>query len=72
VSAQLRFFLCVFFQNNEIYEQFQSVFRPHHSSKTVLIQMTIRPRPYLNLDLSAAFDTNQLQNSTGVQGQALR
>ncbi len=84
LSAQL----CSFLKNNYIYEEFQSGFRPHHSTKTALVKITndlllasdkgcISLR--VLLELSAAFDTidhdiliDRLQNYTGIQGQALR
>ncbi|XP_073702519.1 uncharacterized protein [Garra rufa] len=83
VSAQL----CSFLQNN-IFEEFQSGFRPHHSTETALVKITNDlllasdqgcVSLLVLLDLSAAFDTidhdiliDRLQNYTGIQGQALR
>ncbi len=73
---------------NYIYEEFQSGFRPRHSTKTALVKITndlllASDKGYISLlvllDLSAAFDTidhdiliYRLQNYTGIQGQALR
>ncbi len=84
VSAQL----CSFLQKNDIYEEFQSGFRPRHSTETALVKITndlllASDKGCISLlvllDLSAAFDTidhniliDRLQNYTGVQGQALR
>uniref|UniRef100_A0A8C1P2D5 Reverse transcriptase domain-containing protein n=1 Tax=Cyprinus carpio TaxID=7962 RepID=A0A8C1P2D5_CYPCA len=84
VSAQL----CSFLQKNDLYEEFQSGFRPHHSTETALVKITndllLASDQCCNsllvfLDLSAAFDTidhdiliDRLQNYTGIQGQALR
>ncbi len=74
-------------KNNYIYEEFQSGFRPHHSTETVLVKITndlllASDQGCISLlvllDLSAAFDIlidiliDQLQNYTGIQGQALR
>ena len=83
VSAQL----CSFLQENDIYEKFQSGFRPYHSTETALVKITndlllASDQGCISilvlLDLSAAFDTidhkillDRLQNYTGVQGQAL-
>ncbi len=84
VSAQL----CSFLQKNNLCEEFQSSFRPRHSTETALVK--IRNDLLLasdqgcisllvSLDLSAAFDTidhdiliDRLQNYMGIQGQALR
>ncbi len=84
VSAQL----CSFLQKNDIYEEFQSVFRPRHSTETALFKMTndlllASDQGCISLlvllDLSAAFDTidhdiliDRIQNYTGIQGQGLR
>ncbi len=84
VSAQL----CSFLLKNDIYEEFQSGFRPHHSTETALVKITNELllasdqgciSLLVLLDLSAAFDTidhdiliDRLQNYTGIQGQALR
>ncbi len=84
VSAQL----CSFLQKNDIYEEFQSGFRPRHSTETALVKITndlllASDKGCISLlvllDLSAAFDTidhailiDRLQNYTGIQGQALR
>ncbi len=84
VSAQL----CSFLQNNYLYEEFQSGFRPHHSTETALVKITndlllASDQGCISLlvllDLSAAFDTidhdiliERLQNYMGIQGQALR
>ncbi len=72
---------------NYIYEEFQSGFRPRHSTETALVKITNDLLAsdqgcillLVLLDLSAAFDTidhgiliDQLQNYTGIQGQALR
>ncbi len=83
-SAQLGFFL----QKNYIYEEFQSGFRPRHSTETALVKITndlllASDQGCISLlvllDLSAAFDTidhviliDRLQNYAGIQGQALR
>ncbi len=84
VSAQL----CSFLQKNYIYEEFQSGFRPRHSTETALVKITndlllASDKGCISLlvllDLSAVFDTidhdiliDRLQNYTGIQGQALR
>ncbi len=84
LSAQL----CSFSQKNDIYEEFQSGFRPHHSTETALVKMTndlllASDQGCISLlvllDLSAPFDTidhdiliDRLQNYMGIQGQALR
>ncbi len=84
VSAQL----CSFLQKKYIYEEFQTGFRPRHSSKTALATCTndlllASDQGCISLlvllYLSAAFDTvdhdiliDRLQNYTGIQGQALR
>ncbi len=85
VSAQL----CSFLQKKkDIYEEFQSGFRPRHSTETALVKITndlllASDKGCISLlvllDLSAAFDTidhdiliDRLQNYTGVRGQALR
>ncbi len=82
-SAQLCFLL-----KNDIYEEFQSGFRPRHSTETALVKITndlllASDQDCISLlvllDLSAAFDTidhdiliDRLQNYTVIQGQALR
>ncbi|KAI2647458.1 putative RNA-directed DNA polymerase from transposon BS [Labeo rohita] len=84
ISAQL----CSFLQKNDIYEEFQSGFRPHHSTETALVKITndlllASDQGCISLlvllDLSAAFDTidhdiliDRLQNYAGIQGQALK
>uniref|UniRef100_A0A9J8BRN4 Reverse transcriptase domain-containing protein n=1 Tax=Cyprinus carpio carpio TaxID=630221 RepID=A0A9J8BRN4_CYPCA len=84
VSAQL----CSYLQKNYLYEEFQSGFRPHHSTETALVKITndlllASDQGCISLlvllDLSAAFDNidhdillDRLQNYTGIQGQALR
>ncbi len=80
VSAQL----CCSLLKNYIYEEFQSGFRPHHSTETALVKITndlllASDQGCISLlvllDLSAAFDTidhdillDRLQNYTGIQG----
>ncbi len=75
-------------KKTDIYEEFQSDLRPHHSTETALVKMTndlllASDKGCISLlvllDLSAAFDTidhgiliDRLQNYTGIQGQALR
>ncbi len=84
VSAQL----CSFLLKNYFYEEFQSGFRPRHSTETALVKITKNLllasdqgciSLLVLLDLNAAFDTidhdiliDRLQNYTGIQGQALR
>ena len=84
VSAKLSTFL----HKNDLYEGFQSGFRPHHSTETALVKITndlllASDQGCISflvlLDLSAAFDTidhdiliDRLQNYTGIQGRALR
>ncbi len=61
-------------KNIYIYEEFQSGFRLHHTTETALVRPRLHPLLVL-LEPSAAFDTidhDQLQNYTGIQGQALR
>ncbi len=75
------------FAQNDIYEEFQSGFRPPHSTETALVKIINDLLLALDqgcisllvlLDHSAAFNTidhdiliDQLQNYTGIQGQAL-
>ncbi len=84
VSAQL----CSFLQKKDLCEEFQSGFRPRHSTETALVKITndlllASDQGCISLlvllDLSAAFNTidhdilvDRLQNYTGIQGQALR
>ncbi len=84
MSAQL----CSFLQKKYLREEFQSGFRPRHSTETALVKITndlllASDQGCISLlvllDLSAAFDTidhdilvDRLQNYTGIQGQALR
>ncbi len=79
---------CTKLEKKYIYEEFQSGFRPHHSTETALVKITndlllASDKGCISLlvllDLSAAFDTidhdiliDRLQNYTGIQGQALR
>ncbi len=72
VSSQLYSFL----EKNVICEDFQSGFRPFHSTETALIRVT--NDLLVLLDLSAAFDTidhnillNRLENFIGISGSAL-
>ncbi|KAI2657273.1 RNA-directed DNA polymerase from mobile element jockey [Labeo rohita] len=80
--------LCSFLQKNDICEEFQSGFRPHHSTETALVKITndlllASDQGCISLlvllDHSAAFDTidhdiliDRLQNYAGIQGQALK
>ncbi len=82
-SSQLYFFL----EKNYICEDFQSGFRPSHSTETALIRVTndLLVSSYRGcisllvlLDLSAAFNTidhnillNRLENFVGISGSAL-
>ncbi len=75
-------------QENDIYEEFQSGFRPRHSTETALVTITndlllASDQGCISLlvllDISAAFDTidhdiliDRLQNYTGIQGQAFK
>ncbi len=75
-------------KKKDIYEEFQSGFRPRHSTETALVKITndlllASDQGCISLlvllDPSAAFDTidhdiliDRVQNYTGVQGQALR
>ncbi len=83
VSSQLYSFL----EKNDICEDFQSGFRPYHSTETALIRVTNDLLLSSNrgciallvlLDLSATFDTidnnillNRLENFVGISGSAL-
>ncbi|KAJ0000369.1 hypothetical protein NQD34_012211 [Periophthalmus magnuspinnatus] len=83
VSSQLHHHL----KSNNLYEKFQSGFRPSHSTETALIRVTndlMRASDsgsislLILLDLSAAFDTvdhhillHRLQHYTGLSGTAL-
>ncbi len=80
--------LCSFLQKYYIFEEFQSDFRPHHSTETALVKTTndlllasdqCCISLLVLLDLSAVFNTidhdiliDRLQNYTGIQGLALR
>ncbi len=84
VSAQLYSFLL----KNYIFEEFYLGFRPHHSTETALVKISNDLLLASDqgcilllvlLDHSTAFNTidhdiliDQLQNYTGIQGQALR
>ncbi len=83
VSSQLYSFL----EKNYICEDFQSGYRPSHSTETALVRVTndlllSSDQGFISLlvllDLSAAFDTidhnillNRLENSVGISGSAL-
>ncbi len=83
VSSQLYSFL----EKNDICEDFQSGFRPYHSTETALIRVTndlllSSDRGCISLlvllDLSTAFETidhnillNRLENFVGISGSAL-
>ena len=80
--------LCDFLLLNNCFDDFQSGFRPHHSTETALIKVTndIRLNTDRNkvtvlvlLDLSAAFDTvdhvillQRLEDWVGISGPALK
>lgn len=75
-------------ENNQLYEQFQSAYKPYHSVETALIQVTDNILCNIDdnnsvllilLDLSAAFDTldhkillNTLTNWFGIEKKALQ
>ena len=77
-----------FLQRNNCFDEFQSGFRPHHSTETALIKVTNDIRLNTDagkvsvlvlLDLSAAFDTvdhvillQRLEDWVGVSGTALK
>uniref|UniRef100_A0A3B1J1G3 Reverse transcriptase domain-containing protein n=1 Tax=Astyanax mexicanus TaxID=7994 RepID=A0A3B1J1G3_ASTMX len=79
--------LCSYLQRNQIYEKFQSGFRPYHSTETALVKITNDLLTAADqgcasllvlLDMSAAFDTidhtillERLENMVGVTGTAL-
>ncbi len=83
VSSQIFSFL----EKNDICEDFQSGFRPYHSTESALIRVTNnlllssdrgRISLLVLLDLSATFDTidhnillNRLENDVGIRGSAL-
>ncbi len=83
VSSQL----CSLLETNDICEDFQSGFKPYHSTETALIRVTndlllSLDCGYISLlvlmDLSALFDTidhnillNRLENYVGNRGSAL-
>uniref|UniRef100_A0AAR2KHK1 Reverse transcriptase domain-containing protein n=1 Tax=Pygocentrus nattereri TaxID=42514 RepID=A0AAR2KHK1_PYGNA len=83
VAQQLGSYL----QRNQIYEKFQSGFRPHHSTETALVKITNDlllaadqgcVSLLVLLDLSAAFDTidhnillERLEKMVGITGTAL-
>uniref|UniRef100_A0A8C6TTC4 Reverse transcriptase domain-containing protein n=1 Tax=Neogobius melanostomus TaxID=47308 RepID=A0A8C6TTC4_9GOBI len=83
IYQQLTYFLL----SNNVFDTFQSGFRPHHSTETALIKVTNDIRMNTNagkvsvlvlLDLSAAFDTvdhgillHRLENWVGISGTAL-
>ena len=74
--------------NNNVYERFQSGFKPHHSTETALLRvfndliLTVDSGDsavLVLLDLTDAFDTvnpailiSRLENFVGIKGTALR
>ncbi len=75
-------------QDNGLMEEFQSAYRPHHSTETALLRMQNDILSHLDdknvsivvlLDLSAAFDTidhnillSRLEDTVGITGAALQ
>ena len=79
--------LCDYLKNNDLFEDFQSGFRTHHSTETALVKVTndlliASDKGLVSilvlLDLSAAFDTidhdillQRLEHLVGIKGTAL-